>query len=78
MKFLIFPIVLLLSACAGGPFARVGVERASGIQTGQSASLCNQIKMQCRTQPGQIAGSVGQYREWEKPDGSVGCSCDMN
>ncbi|WP_218312314.1 hypothetical protein [Alteromonas antoniana] len=77
MKYLIMLTALLLAGCVGGPFARIGMERAAKIQTGQSASFCNQLKMQCKAQPGQTAGSGGYFREWENADGSVGCSCDM-
>lgn len=78
MKYLIILPTLLLTACAGGPFARMGVEKEANIKTGQSASFCNQLKMQCKAQPGQTAGSGGYYSEWENADGTIGCSCDMN
>ncbi len=77
MKYLIMLTALLLAACAGGPFARVGMEQTTNTKTGQSASFCNQLKMQCKARPGQTAGSGGYFREWENADGSVGCSCDM-
>lgn len=70
MKYLLMTVFLFLNGCSSI------IEHESKIQVGQSSSYCNQLRMQCSANPGDIVGSNGQYAEWQNRDGSIGCSCN--
>ncbi|GGW73720.1 hypothetical protein [Alteromonas halophila] len=76
MKCLLMCGLVILGGCSSGSVDHAVVEDISNIDVGGSASYCNQLRMECTSQAGQIAGANGHYTEWENADGSIGCSCD--
>ena len=68
--------VIMLSGCTSRSIARHVVDGFFNIETGSSESACNQLRMKCSSQPGQVLGANGHFSKWENADGSVGCSCD--
>jgi hypothetical protein len=76
MKYVLLASFLCLSGCSTSKISQNLVEHKSNIQVGNSPSYCNQTRMQCSVQLGDIAGSNGHYSEWKNKDGSIGCSCN--